>query len=76
MTRLPTLNPAKTSKLSWLSDMDVIIFSGQSNMQGQSETLSEHDIVKDAYEYKWLTDELVPLQNPVGENITYSMDQG
>ena len=45
-------------------------------MQGQSETLSEHDIVKDAYEYKWLTDELVPLQNPVGENITYSMDQG
>ena len=56
--------------------MDVIIFSGQSNMQGQSETLSEHDIVKDAYEYKWLTDELVPLQNPVGENITYSMDQG
>ena len=56
--------------------MDVIIFSGQSNMQGQSETLSEHDIVKDAYEYKWLTDELVPLQNPVGENITYSMNQG
>ena len=45
-------------------------------MQGQSETLSEHDIVKDAYEYKWLTDELVPLQNPVGENITYSMNQG
>ena len=45
-------------------------------MQGQSETLSEHDIVKDAYEYKWLTDELVPLQNPVGENITYFMDRG
>lgn len=45
-------------------------------MQGQSETLSEHDIVKDAYEYKWLTDELLPLKNPVGENITYSMDQG
>ena len=56
--------------------MDVIIYSGQSNMQGQSETLSEHAIVKDAYEYKWLTDELVPLQNPVGENITYSMEQG
>ena len=56
--------------------MDVIIFSGQSNMQGQSETLSEHDIVKDAYEYKWLNDELLPLKNPVGENITYFMDQG
>ena len=56
--------------------MDVIIFSGQSNMQGQSECLSENGIVNDAYEYKWLTDALVPLQNPVGENITYSMDQG
>lgn len=56
--------------------MDVIIFSGQSNMQGQSECLSENDIVNNTYEYKWLTDELVPLQNPVGENITYSMDRG
>jgi len=45
-------------------------------MQGQSECLSENGIVNDAYEYKWLTDALVPLQNPVGENITYSMDQG
>ena len=45
-------------------------------MQGQSERLSENDVVNDAYEYKWLTDELLPLQNPVGENITYSMDQG
>ncbi|MBO7177166.1 MAG: hypothetical protein J6W14_07300, partial [Clostridia bacterium] len=56
--------------------MDVIIFSGQSNMQGQSECLSEHEIVAGAYEYKWLSDTLVPLQNPVGENITYSMTQG
>lgn len=45
-------------------------------MQGQSERLSENDIVNDAYEYKWLTDELLALQNPVGENITYSMSQG
>lgn len=56
--------------------MDLIVFSGQSNMQGQSECLSEHDIVKNACEYKWLTDEAVPLQNPVGENITYTMEQG
>ncbi len=56
--------------------MDVIIFSGQSNMQGQSECLSENAVVNDAYEYKWLTDELVPLKNPVGENITYSMESG
>jgi len=45
-------------------------------MQGQSECLSENDIVNSAYEYKWLTDELFPLQNPVGENITYSMGRG
>ena len=56
--------------------MDVFIFSGQSNMQGQSERLSENDVVNDAFEYKWLTDELLPLKNPVGENITYSMDRG
>lgn len=56
--------------------MDMIIFSGQSNMEGQSERLSENDVVNDAWEYKWLTDELVPLRNPVGENITYSMKQG
>lgn len=45
-------------------------------MQGQSERLSENDVVNGAYEYKWLTDELLPLQNPVGENITYSMSKG
>lgn len=56
--------------------MEGIIFSGQSNMQGQSECLSENEVVKNAYEYKFLTDELVPLKNPVGENITYSMSAG
>ncbi len=45
-------------------------------MQGQSECLSENNVVNDAYEYKWLTDELVSLKNPVGENITYSMGKG
>lgn len=45
-------------------------------MQGQSECLSENGIVNDSYEYKWLTDELLPLKSPVGENITYSMNQG
>ena len=30
-------------------------------MQGQSERLSETEVVKDAYEYKWLTDEALPL---------------
>ena len=56
--------------------MDVIIFSGQSNMQGQSECLSENEIVENAFEYKWLTDEAVPLCNPVGENITNALGRG
>ena len=56
--------------------MDVIIFSGQSNMQGQSECLSECNIVKNAYEYRYLTDEAVPLKNPVGESITYEWKRG
>ncbi|MBE5817900.1 MAG: sialate O-acetylesterase [Clostridiales bacterium] len=56
--------------------MDVIIFSGQSNMQGQTECLSENAEVNNAYEYKWLTNELAPLKNPVGENITYELTQG
>ena len=45
-------------------------------MQGQTECLSESAVVENAYEYKWLSDELCPLKNPVGENITYSMQKG
>jgi 3-methyladenine DNA glycosylase AlkD len=56
--------------------MDVIIFGGQSNMQGQSERLSEHETVGSAWEYKMLSDELVPLRNPVGEDITYEGGTG
>ena len=48
---------------------DVIVFGGQSNMQGQSEALSECEIVKNALEYRLLTDTFVPLSNPVGEDI-------
>ena len=49
--------------------VDVIIFGGQSNMQGQSPTLNNPFIVKNSFEYKFLTNELVPLCDPVGENI-------
>lgn len=49
--------------------MDILIFSGQSNMQGQTEALSENEVVKDAFEYKFLSDTLSPLKNPVGEDI-------
>ena len=56
--------------------MDIIIFSGQSNMQGQSDCLSENAVVEGASEYKYLTDEFVPLKNPVGENITFEKCAG
>lgn len=56
--------------------MDVIIFAGQSNMQGETECLSENDTVRNGYEYKWLTNKIVPLHNPVGEHIKYDGTEG
>lgn len=58
------------------NNMDVIIFAGQSNMQGETERLSENETVRSAYEYKWLTNKLVPLKNPVGEHIRYDGTEG
>ncbi|MBR6727919.1 MAG: hypothetical protein IKM08_06970 [Clostridia bacterium] len=55
---------------------DVIIFGGQSNMQGQSERLSENAVVENALEYRLLTDRFVPLSNPVGEDICYDGTAG
>ena len=55
---------------------DVILFLGQSNMQGQSGNVSENAIVEGAWEYKFLTNELVPLSNPVGEDIKYDLSAG
>lgn len=54
-----------------MKKVDVIIFGGQSNMQGQSDCLSECEAVAGALEYKFLSDTLVPLKNPVGEDIRY-----
>ena len=48
--------------------MDVIIFSGQSNMQG-STAQKGTETAKGCLEYKYLTDALVDLVDPVGENI-------
>lgn len=49
---------------------DLIIFSGQSNMQGETERLHEkNDAVIGAMEYHYLSDELVELRHPVGEDI-------
>ena len=48
--------------------MDVLIFSGQSNMQGQTEALpSPNDPVDGAFEYRFADDSLVALQHPCGE---------
>lgn len=55
---------------------DVIIFGGQSNMQGQSERLSEYETVPGAYEYLFLDDCLRPLRNPVGENVCFDGSRG
>ena len=49
--------------------MDILIFGGQSNMQGQTEALSETEVAEGAFEYRFLSDALVPLRNPVGEDI-------
>ena len=50
--------------------VDIIFFCGQSNMQGQAEKLTEHnEVVENAFEYRFIGNELKPLQNPVGENL-------
>lgn len=50
--------------------MDIIIFGGQSNMQGQTECLPENNApVQGAFEYKYRPNELVALQHPVGEDL-------
>ncbi|MBQ8892788.1 MAG: hypothetical protein IJ043_00075 [Clostridia bacterium] len=54
---------------------DLIIFSGQSNMQGQSEELLPLE-VPCALEYRWLSDRLLPLRDPVGEDIRYDHTPG
>ena len=50
--------------------MDVIIFSGQSNMQGQTEGLpAVNTPVENALEYRLIGDKVIPLLHPVGEEL-------
>lgn len=56
--------------------MDLILFCGQSNMQGQTECLTECLPVEGGWEYRFLEDALVPLKNPVGENIRFDLSCG
>lgn len=55
---------------------DLIIFAGQSNMQGQSETVLPDGAMRGCYEYKMLSDEIVPLATPVGENVRKDGSEG
>jgi len=55
---------------------DLIIFSGQSNMQGQTERLLGDTPIDGCAEYRFLTDSLVPLKNPCGEDIRYDGTEG
>lgn len=48
---------------------DFIFFGGQSNMQGQTEEINKFSGGEKAYEYRLLTDSLIELKNPVGEDI-------
>ncbi len=49
--------------------MDVLIFGGQSNMQGQTESLPPGEPVAGAFEYRHREGMLVPLAHPVGEDF-------
>lgn len=51
-------------------NVDVIIFGGQSNMQGQTEGCPiNNEAVQGAWEYRVYENALVPLKHPVGENF-------
>ena len=45
-------------------------------MQGQSEALTSTEIIPNAFEYRYLNNKLIPLKNPVGEDITFDEMQG
>ena len=51
-------------------DKDLIIFSGQSNMQGEIDRAPEiNEIVENAYEYRYGEKKCIPLKHPAGETI-------
>lgn len=50
--------------------VDMFVMAGQSNMEGQSESYVEYSVPEnEAYEYKLLTDALVQVLHPFGEDI-------
>lgn len=56
-----------------MKNTDLIIFSGQSNMEGEAERFpDDNSPVEGALEYRYLEDRLIPLRHPAGENISYN----
>ncbi len=54
---------------------DVLIFGGQSNMEGQTEELPHPNGPTDGVmEYRFLTDSVVPLVHPVGEDLNPAIE--
>lgn len=50
--------------------VDILVFCGQSNMQGQTGSMPINNLpVENAQEYRFLTDTLSEMKHPVGENI-------
>jgi Carbohydrate esterase, sialic acid-specific acetylesterase len=66
----------KTNLLEFITEdnniqvVDMVLFIGQSNMEGRGNEITSTDVPADwAYEYKSATDEIVHLDDPVGENL-------
>jgi hypothetical protein len=55
---------------------DLIIFGGQSNMQGQAECRLGDTPFEGVLEYRFLTDSLIPMKNPCGEDILFDGTEG
>ena len=55
---------------------DILIFTGQSNMNGQTDEYRECSAIKNAFEYHLLTDSLRPLKDACGENLRLDYTRG
>lgn len=55
--------------------MDILIFGGQSNMEGQTECLPlPNEPMDGVLEYRFLTNSAVPLVHPVGEDMNPAIE--
>ena len=54
---------------------DIIVFGGQSNMEGQTEGLpSPNEPMRGVMEYRFLTNSVIPLVHPVGEDMNPAIE--